>query len=319
MYDLIIVGGGVAAFTSALFASRRGLKVLVIGKDIGGQATYTDLIENFPGIPATGGYELVTSIKSQAEYWGIEVLQAEVEKIKPTGKDFVVQAYGKQYKAAAVILAFGKSPRDLGIPGEQELKGKGISYCANCDAALYKKKIVTVAGVGDISLDAILLASKFAKKVYALSKTDKLSGHPALIKGITKKRNIELVPYIQILSAKGSERLEELRLQNLRTQQKWALKTDGLFVELGYVVNSDFVKDLVALDELGQIMVNADQSTSVPGIFAAGDVTNGPYKQAVISAGEAANAALAAYDWLMQKQGGRGLTSDWTQIKKIKR
>ncbi len=317
MYDLIIVGGGVAAFTSALFAARRGLKILVIGKDIGGQANYTDLIENFPGIEATGGYELVSSIKSQAEYWGIEVLQAEVSRIKQASDSFVVQAYQKQYKASAIILAFGKTPRDLGVTGEEELKGKGISYCASCDMPLYKKKIVTVAGVGDINLDAIILASKFAKKAYALSKTDKLSGHPALIKAVSKKKNVEMVPFVQILSIKGKDHVEELRLKNIKTDQQWTLKTDGLFVELGYIVHSGFVRDLVATDEQGQIMVNDDQSTSVPGIFAAGDVTNGPYKQAVISAGEAANAALAAYDWLQQKHGARGLTSDWTQIKKV--
>src|SRR6266508_6409120 len=134
MFDTIIVGGGVAAFTSALFLGRRGLKVLVIGKDIGGQANFTDAIENFPGREQVGGLELVSAIRQQAEKWGAQYQQAEVSKIKQVADGFVIQAYGQQYKAKTVILAFGKSPRDLGVPGEEELKGKGVSYCATCDA-----------------------------------------------------------------------------------------------------------------------------------------------------------------------------------------
>ncbi|MBX4205305.1 MAG: FAD-dependent oxidoreductase [Candidatus Doudnabacteria bacterium] len=318
MYDVIIVGGGVAAFTAALFTGRRGLKVLVIGKDIGGQANYTDTIENFPGLPAVGGYELVSSIRSQAEKWGSEYLEAEVTRIKSTETGFVVTAYGSQYKSKTVILAFGKTPRDLGVPGEDELKGRGVSFCATCDAPLYKGKTVAVAGVGDVSLDAILLCSKYSKKVYALSKTDRLQGHPGLVKAISRKTNVELVPFIQIQEVVGTTQLEKLKLHDLATGQQRDLPIHGLFVELGYVVNADFVKDLVQLDDQSQIVVGADQSTNMPGIFAAGDVTNRHYKQAAISAGEAATAALACYDYLARLEGRFGLTSDWTQIKRVK-
>ncbi|HYE22558.1 MAG TPA: FAD-dependent oxidoreductase [Verrucomicrobiae bacterium] len=318
MFDLIIVGGGVSAFTASLYSARRGLKVLVIAKDIGGQANYTDIIENYPGIHEIGGFELVSSIREQAEKWNIQVLEAEVSRVKSVEGNggFVVTAYGKQYKCKAVILAFGKTPRDLMVSGEQEFKGKGVSYCATCDAPLFKNKVVTVAGYGDLGLDAALLLSKYAKKVYTLSKTDKLIGHPGLLKAVMSKKNVELVPFIQINQIRGTTVLEELELTDLRSQNRKILKTDGLFVELGYVVNSGFVKDLVEVDEQDQIVVGPDQSTSVPGVFASGDVTNRVYKQAVISAGEAATAALAAYDWIVSQQGSRGLTSDWTQIKK---
>jgi thioredoxin reductase (NADPH) len=318
MYDLIIIGGGVAAFTSALFASRRGLKILVIGKDIAGQANFTDLIENFPGIEETGGFELVSTIKKQAEKLGVEFLEAEVSKVKSTEEFFVVTAYDKQYKSEALILAYGKTPRDLGIPGEQELKGKGVSYCANCDAPLFKNKVVVIAGIGDIAADAGLLCSKFAKKVYVLSKTDKFVAHPALTKALFKKPNVELVPFIQIQQLMGEGKLQSLQLLDLKSGEQKELVADGLLVELGYVVDSNFVQNVVKLDEQDQIVVNQDQSTSVPGIFAAGDATNRPYKQAVISAGEGATAALACYDWLMRRKGNVGLTSDWTQIKKLK-
>jgi thioredoxin reductase (NADPH) len=318
MFDVIIVGGGVAAFTSALFAGRRGLKILVIGKDVGGQANFTDTIENYPGLPAVGGFELVSSIRAQAEKWGCEYLEAEVAKVKPTETGFITTAYGKQYKSKTVILAFGKTPRDLGVPGEEEFKGKGVSYCATCDVPLFKGKVVAVAGIGDVSLDAILLCAKYAKKVYALSKSDKLQGHPGLLKAVSKKSNVELVPFIQIQEITGSDRVHKLKLHNLTSGFQQDLSIDGLFVELGYVVNAEFVKDLVQLDDQSQIVVGADQSTSRLGVFAAGDATNNFYKQATISAGEAATAALACYDYLAKLDGRLGLTSDWTQIKKVK-
>lgn len=318
MNDVIIVGGGVAAYSAALFAARRGLKVLILAKDIGGQANFTDLIENYPGVVATGGYDLVQSIKTQAENFGVETVLAEVSKVKKVESGFVVTAYGHQYKSKSIILAFGKTPRDLNVPGEEDFKGRGVTYCANCDAPLYKGKDVVVAGIGDTNLDAILLLSKFAHKVYALSKTDKLAGHPGLVKAVGKKKNVELMPFVQILEVVGKEHIESLNLLNLQTNQKSILKIDGLFVELGYVVSSGFLLGVVELDSDGQIIIGLDQSTSVPGIFAAGDATNRPYKQAVISAGEGATAALGVFDWLAKQEGNEGLTSDWTQIKKIK-
>jgi len=318
MYDCIIVGGGVAAFTAALFTSRRGLTVLVIGKDVGGQANFTDTIENYPGINQVGGFELVSAIRTQAEKWGATYLEAEVSKIKLTEASFVITAYNNQYKSKTVILAFGKTPRDLGVAGEPEFKGHGISYCATCDAPLYKNKTVAVAGMGDVNLDAILLLSKYAQKVYALSKTDKLQGHPGLLKAISKKENIEIVPFIQVQEIVGSDHVEKLKLLDLNSGRQKDLPIDGLFVELGYVVDSSFVQDLVKLDGQSQIVVGPDQSTSIPGIFAAGDATNRFYKQAAISAGEGATAALACFDYLSRLEGRHGLTSDWTQIKKVK-
>jgi thioredoxin reductase (NADPH) len=318
MFDVIIVGGGVAAFSAALFAARRGLKTLVIGKDVAGQANFTDLIENFPGIEEIGGFELVSAIRGQAEKFGAEFLQAEVSKIKAAGDSFVAAAYGKQYKAQSIILAYGKTPLDLAVPGEQELKGKGVSYCATCDGPLFKNKIVAIAGIGDIAADAGLVSAKFAQKVYVLSKTDKLVAHPALIKALFKKKNVELLSFVQIQQLLGENKLTGMELLDLKTGKQRQLPVDGLLVELGYVVDSQMARNIVKLDEREQIVINSDQSTSVPGIFAAGDATSRPYKQAVISAGEGAAAALACYDWLMRRQGNIGLTSDWTKIKKLK-
>lgn len=317
MYDLLIIGGGPAAFSAALFASRRGLKVLVLAKDIGGQANFTDVIENFPGIATTGGYELISKMRKQAEGWGTEVEIAEITKLKAVeGGGFVAHGYGKQYKGQAVVLAFGNTPRDLEVAGEKELKGKGVSYCATCDAPLYKGKTVVVAGYGDLGLEAALLCAKYAKKVYTLSKTDKLIGHPGLHKKVMKNKKIELVPNVQVQEICGEAHLTHLKLHDLKTGQQTKIVADGLFVEIGYMVNSGWLEGVVDRDEQGQIKIGPDQSTSLEGVFAAGDVTDRPYKQAVISAGEGAAAALAAHDWLMRRKGAEGMTSDWTQIKK---
>lgn len=319
MFDVIIVGAGVAGFSAALYASRRGLKTLVIGKDVAGQANFTDAIENFPGIEEVGGFELVSQIRGQAEKFGVRFLEAEVSKIKAANDSFVVTAYGKQYKAESLILAYGKTPQDLDIPGEQELKGRGISYCATCDAPLYKNKVVAVAGVGDIAADAGILCAKYAKKVYILSKTDKFIALPALTKALFKRKNVELLPNIQIQEILGQEKLTGLKLLHLGSGRQSELALDGLFVELGYMVDSNLMKNIVELDGQDQIVVDQNQATSIPGIFAAGDATSRMYKQAVISAGDAAAAALACYDWLQRKTGNAGLTSDWTQIKRIKK
>jgi thioredoxin reductase (NADPH) len=317
MYDLIIIGGGMAAYSAALFAGRRGLKVLVLAKDIGGQANSTDVIENYPGVLTTGGYELVSKIRKQAEGWGVATEIAEAQKLKPVVDGFVVQAFDKQYKSKAVILAFGKTPMDLKVPGEHELKGKGVSYCATCDAPLYKGKTVIVAGYGDFGLEAALLCAKFAKKVYTLSKTDKLIGHPGLAKKVLRHKKIELVPHVQIQEICGEGYLDHIKCHDLITGKQVKMPAQGLFVEIGYIVNSGWLQGVVDLDESGQIVIAADQSTSLEGVFAAGDATDRPYKQAVISAGEGASAALAAHDWLMRQRGSTGLSSDWTEIRKI--
>lgn len=318
MFDIIIVGAGMAGFSAALYAARRGLKTLVIGKDVAGQANFTDAIQNFPGIEEVGGFELVNRIRKQAEKFGAQFVEAEVSRIKPSDAGFIVTAYDKQYKSEGLILAYGKSPKDLGVPGEEELKGKGISYCATCDAPLFKGKVVAVAGIGDIAAEAGLLCAKFAKKVYILSKTDKLVAHPGLVRALFKKNIVQLLPHVQIQQILGENQLSAIKLLHLQTGKQEELPLHGLFVELGFLVNSNFVKNIVKLDEQEQIITDTDQATSVEGIFAAGDVTNRTYKQAVISAGQGAAAALACFDWLQRRRGGVGLTSDWTQIKRVK-
>jgi thioredoxin reductase (NADPH) len=245
-----------------------------------------------------GGYELVSKIRRQAETWGIDLEVAEASRLKSAPDGFVVQAYGRQYKGRAVILAFGKTPRDLDVPGEPEFKGRGVSYCATCDAPLFKGRAVAVAGYGDFGLEAALVCAKYAKKVYTLSKTDKLIGHPGLAKKVLRHKKIELVPYVQIQEIAGLERVSALRCLNIRTNELLKLPVDGLFVEIGYVVDSGWLADFIDLDEQGQIVIGPDQSTSVPGVFAAGDVRAGAAKRVAGAVGDGALVVRFAHDVL---------------------
>ncbi|MGE5392211.1 MAG: NAD(P)/FAD-dependent oxidoreductase [Candidatus Saccharibacteria bacterium] len=317
MWDLTVIGSGISGFSAALFAARRGLRVLVLGKEIGGQAASTDLIENYPGIREIGGLDLVQNIRRQAQAAGADYLSAEAERIKPAGAEFVVTASGRQYKTRAVILALGKTPIDLGVPGEKEYLGKGLSYCANCDLPFFRKKIVAVAGSGDLATDASLMAAKYASQVYLIAET-RPGGHPALLTAIAKKKKIKVLSPCRVTALAGKLKLAGLTVLDRTKNQAFKLPVDGLFVEQGFVVRSGFLQGLVDLDEAGQVMVGPSQETSCPGIFAAGDATDRPYKQAVISAGDAATAALAAYDHLQRQDGLKGLTSDWTQVKRVK-
>ncbi|MGE5297860.1 MAG: NAD(P)/FAD-dependent oxidoreductase [Acidobacteriaceae bacterium] len=318
MFDTIIIGGGIAGFTAALFAARRGLSVLVIAKDIGGQANSTDLIENFPGIGQTSGFGLVATIRKQAEKFGINLVIAEATKIKKISGGFVVTAFGSQYKSQTLILCLGKTPKDMGVSGEEFYKGRGISYCVDCDGPLFKKKQVAVVGAGEYVLDSTLTLSKFCRNVFCLIPSEKLFGHPALIKAVQNRKNVSVMSYSQVLSIQGAEKVEGLEYLNL-ANEKQILKIDGIFVELGYSIKPELYQELLETDELGQIVTGSGQSTSVSGIFAAGDITDSPYKQAVISSGQAASAALSAFDYLMRQKGATGLSSDWTQIKILKK
>jgi len=310
MYDVIIIGAGAAGMTAALYAARRALKTLVISKDIGGQATMTSHIENYPGIDLINGMELMLKFKNQAEKFGAEFVFGEVRKIKKEKDIFTVWANGGNYKAQVLILAFGLTPRDLGVPGEEKFRGKGISYCATCDAPLYKNKIVAVVGGGNSALDAAFLLSKMAVKVYLIHRREEFRGEEILIKRVKENSNIELILNSEVREVKGDKKIESILIEDNQGKKR-EIKIDGVFVEIGHEVKADFIRGLVNLNEKNEIIVDCNCQTSEPGIFAAGDVTNMEYKQIVISAGEGAKAALSAYRYLEEKTGKRGMGIDW--------
>ncbi|MFA5052041.1 MAG: FAD-dependent oxidoreductase [Patescibacteria group bacterium] len=310
-YDLIIVGGGSAGLTAAIYASRRALKTLVISQDIGGQAAITDVIENYPGYDSITGPELMSKFHHQAEAHGAEFVFEEVKKVEKKGNIFGIRTANKSYDAKAVILAFGLSHRHLDVPGEERLIGKGVTYCATCDGPLFRGKRVAVVGGGNSGISAALYLSEIASQVYLLNRAG-LKGEEVLIEQVNKKKNIEVVSNVVTKEIIGQERVEAIVASSLDNPSEIrTIKLEGVFVEIGYIVKADFIKGLVDVDKLNQIMISPTNETSVPGIFAAGDVTTVTYKQIVISAGEGSKAALQAYKYLQQKSGKTAVMIDW--------
>ena len=312
-YDVIIVGGGPAGLAAAIYASRRAMKTLVISKDVGGQAAMTDEIENYPGFETVGGLELSQKFKDQAIKFGAEWMFNEVVGLDKAGEFFVIET-GDQQKISTktVILAFGLTPRNLEVPGEKELAGKGVSYCAICDGPLYKNKTVTVVGSGNSALDAAEFLSKICKQVYLLSRSDQFKGEQVLLDKVQAAANVQMIYNAVTTEIKGQSRVEALVYQT-PDGQKQEIKTDGIFVEIGHIAKTSWLDGLIELTDRREIKIGRDCQTNVPGVFGAGDIADISYKQVVISAGEGAKAALQAYKYL---QGNRPVLPDWTTKKK---
>lgn len=299
MYDLIIIGGGPAGFTAAIYAARRAMKVLVLAREFGGQAVYASKVENFPGIDLISGYELMEKIKAQAERLGAEVRGTEANEIEKTTEGFSVRdKEGSIYESKSLILSFGAVPRKLGLPNEEKFKGNGISYCATCDAPFFKNKNVVVIGGGNAALDAALLLAKFAAKVYLIHRRDEFKGETVRVNDVKKLQNVEIILNSEVKEIKGEKNITGVTVRKNDDSEARDLEVAGIFVEIGHIVESEFVSKMVGLDERRQIIVNDKNETNVPGVFAAGDATTVPWKQIIIAAGEGAKAALSAYSYL---------------------
>jgi thioredoxin reductase (NADPH) len=326
LYDILVVGGASAGLTAAMYASRQGLKTLVITKDIGGQALLTNDIENYPPFEHIGGFELMQRFEQQARNFGAEFAYEEVLSItehKEGSGGFIVKTNndGNEYSGHALILAFGKTPRDLNVKGEKELKGRGISYCAVCDGPFFKNKKVAIVGPGDPALEAALYLKELASQLYIIHRTDKPVGSEESIDLLQNKDNnnnnkkrISFISNSIVKAINGNSKVESLTLYNSKTKSESKLDVDGIFVEMGYVARTDIVKDLVKLNGSKEIIVDKYCSTSSNGIFAAGDVTDVPYKQAIISAGQGAIAALSAYNYLQRLKGKPTIRTDWKSV-----
>jgi thioredoxin reductase (NADPH) len=318
LYDILVVGGASAGLTAAMYASRQGLKTLVITKDIGGQALLTNAIENYPPFEHIGGFELMQKFEQQARNFGAEFAYEEVLSIieRKEGGGFIVKTSNnnKEYSGHTLILAFGKTPRDLNVKGEKELNGRGVSYCAVCDGPFFKNKKVAIVGAGDPALEAALYLKELASQLYIIHQTDKPVGSEESIGLLQNKNNSNKISFISnsiVKAINGNSKVESLTLYNSKTKSESKLGVDGIFVEMGYVARTDIVKDLVKLNGSKEIIVDKYCSTSSKGIFAAGDVTDVPYKQAIISAGQGAIAALSAYNYLQRLKGKPAIRADW--------
>ena len=299
-YDVIIIGGGPAGITAAIYTARRLLKTLIITKEPGGQVVKTPDIENYPGFELISGPELAQKFMSQAKKFGAEIVFDEVLRLDEKNSDFIISGRKKNYRSKSLILAFGKVPRKLNIPGEEEFKGKGISYCSTCDAPFFKNKIVVVNGGGNSAFEATLLLSRTAQKVYLIHRRDEFTAEEIMINKIKKAKNVEIITSATIEKIEGDQTVKSITIRHQNKDKK--IKVDGLFIEIGYIVEDGWIKNFVKMDEKNQIIVGKDYKTSRPGVFAAGDLTNSYYKQIVISAGEGAIAALSAAKYLDEKK-----------------
>jgi len=311
-YDVVVVGAGIAGLTAALYAARQKLSTLVVSADLGGQLLLAGEIQNFPGFVSISGVDLIKRLEEQIRLYGANIVFDEVTTVEEREGVFkVVTSTGAAYYCDALILAFGKSPREMGVPGEKELKGRGVSYCVICDAPLYRGKRVALVGWGAHNYENAIRLRDYAAKVYWVFPGDKPL-EDELLAEVISKGNVELVSHSVPVEVKGLRRVEGLVVKDLKTGEVRTLEVEGVFVEMGYTTRTEFLRGFVELNERGEIVVDSLCRTSRPGVFAAGDVAGMPYKQAVIAAGMGACAALSAYTYIMEKRGRKvTLTADW--------
>jgi thioredoxin-disulfide reductase len=301
LYDLIIIGGGPAGVTAGIYAVRQKLNTLLITKDFGGQvARKAVMIENYPGFEEISGMELIQKLEKHLRKQKIDIERDAVKEIKKIGQKFIVITKSKtKFESKAVIVASGADPRPLEVPGEKEFLGRGVSYCTVCDAPLFSNKIVAVIGGGNAGFEAAIALSNWAKKIYILEYSEKIGADLENQERVKKTGKIEIITNAIVKEIKGKEFVKALIYQDRKSQKNINLPIEGIFIEIGSQPATSFARDLVEFNEKDEIKVNPfTGETSTPGLFAAGDADNVPYKQIVIAAGEGAKAALSAYDYI---------------------
>jgi thioredoxin reductase (NADPH) len=297
--DLVVIGAGVAGLTAAATAARHGLKTVVVeGTGAGGQVINVDHVDNFPGLPQTAGYELGPLLQEQAETAGAEFMLATVEAIELDGNDRLVKTSDGTLRARAVIVAAGSSKRALGVPSEERLQGRGVSHCASCDGPLFRGLRACVVGGGDSALDEALALAAHAGRVTLIHRGTALEAQQCLVDRVKATSNITLMLGTVVEEIVGDQIVSAVRLHQPGTGERRSMETDGVFVYVGLAPNTGFLNGLLALDAQGRIDTDAMLRTSVPGIFAAGDIRSGSVALLASSAGDGATAAVAAQRYL---------------------
>jgi len=299
-YQLIIVGGGPAGLTAGLYSARGGFKVLLIEKEvIGGQIANADRVDNYPGFPeGISGFELARLIHQQATNHGLETMSGEVTGLTSRYGSNIVNTAEGDFIAQAVIIAGGSQFRKLEVPGEGEFLGKGVSYCATCDGPLFRDKAVAVVGGGDTAVTDALSLSKFVSSVKVIHRRNQLRASKVLQRKAQTNPKIEFIWDSVVTEVKGKEKLTDLVLKNTKNGIISLLAVDGVFVAIGLVPNTEYLRGVLPLDEGGYIITTELMETTVPGIFAAGDIRHNSVKQAIVAAGNGAVAALSA-EWFI--------------------
>jgi thioredoxin reductase (NADPH) len=305
--DLIIIGGGPAGYTAALYAARANLDPLVIeGITFGGQLMITSDVENYPGYPeGVLGPEMMKDFRTQAERFGAEFLTEDVTSVDFSERPFTVEVDGDEYRARAVIVATGASARQLGLESERALQGRGVSYCAVCDAAFFREKEVVVVGGGDSAMDEAIFLTKFAKKVFSVHRRDEFRASPIMFDRAQANPKIEFITNAVVDEVLGEEgKVRGVLVRDLNTGETREIPAQGLFVAVGHDPNTSLFLEQLEHDTPGYLIVQSGSTrTNIPGVFAAGDVVDHTYRQAVTAAGTGAMAALDAERMLAAEEG----------------
>lgn len=303
VYDFAIVGGGPAGLSAAIYASRFMMKTVVLASEIGGTVTRTHLIENWPGEKPISGYDLMEKVRAHAEQFGAEIRNSEVSGISRKGHNFALSTDGGEIEAKAVLLATGTEHKKLGVRGEEAFHGRGVSYCAVCDGAFFRDKTVAVIGGSDSAAKEALYLTEYAKKVFIIYRKEKIRAEPINAERVSKSAKIEIISNTNVTEIKGGKFVESVALDKPHAGKK-ELPVDGVFVEIGYEPKNALAKEIGAeLDEKGDILVGCDCATSVPGVFAAGDITSKSFKQAITAAAQGVISANSAYQFIKGKKG----------------
>ena len=299
-YQLIIIGGGPAGLSAGLYATRARLSTLLIERAIpGGQIINAELVENYPGFPqGISGAELGSLMEQQATKYGLEIIMAEVEGVEVGEEEKIVHTSEGQYRAKALIIAGGSEHGKLGVPGEEELRGRGVSYCATCDGAFFKDQVIAVVGGGNVAINDALFLTRFASKVIVIHRRDQLRATKILGEGALARPKIEFLWDTVVESIGGDGQVRELGLRNVKTGTESKLEVSGIFVAVGLRPNTGYLEGVVALSPEGFILVNNQMETGVPGIFAAGDIRAGSARQVSSAVGDGATAAISAERYL---------------------
>ena len=297
MYDLIIIGAGPAGITAAIYAVRKGIESLIITRDIGGQTALSGDVENYTGYQFISGPELVLKFEEHLRKFNIALKENEaVREIVKAGGTIQVKTDKGPYEAKSIIIASGKRSRELNVPGEKEFKNKGLTYCATCDGPLFSRKDVAIIGGGNSALDAAIQLMRIASKVHIINIAPELTGDALMRKAVQGSDKVSVFNNTRVKEVLGDKMVSAIRIK--KEDQENLLTVQGVFVEIGLIPNSDFIPG-INKNNSDEIIVNSRNETNIPGIFAAGDVTDVPEKQIVIAAGEGAKAALGVFKYLI--------------------